>query len=294
MNSKGFLSIDVETANSWLGSICQIGIVEFDEHGEITAEWSSLVDPEEDFDEFNVFLHGISSDSVRGAPTFPEVIRDVWSRASGKLLTCYGNFDFAAFGRACHRHSIEIPNDLTWLNLHQVVRRAWPEKYGKIGYNLANVCRDFKIPLDKHHDALCDARAAGYVYLHALFDSGLDNHGWLAKVKDRISIKPDDPIHDVNADGPLYGERVAFTGALSITRSEAGSLAAQAGCAVEKGVTKHTTLLVMGDQDIWRLNETGKSSKHLKAEKLIAEGKPLRIVAETDFKELIKLAKLIY
>lgn len=294
MTSNGFVSIDVETANSWLGSICQIGIVEFDDQGAVIAEWSSLVDPQDYFDDFNVMLHGISAKHVIGAPAFPDVIDEIWTRAAGKVVTCYGSFDFAAFNRACSKHNLNIPPELTWLNLHRVVRRAWPDKYGISGYNLANVCHDMNIQLDKHHDALCDARAAGFVYLHALRHTGLDHKGWLSKVNERISAKRDETAPDANPDGSLFGERIVFTGALSLTRAEASRLAASAGCAVDNGVTKHTTVLVMGDQDLWRLNETGKSSKHLKAEKLIREGKSIRILSETDFKLLIELADMLY
>jgi DNA polymerase-3 subunit epsilon len=46
---------------------------------------------------------------------------------------------------------------------------------------------------------------------------------------------------------------MAFTGALSMVRHDAAVAAANAGCQVEAGVTKHTTLLVVGDQDISRL-----------------------------------------
>jgi DNA polymerase-3 subunit epsilon len=41
--------------------------------------------------------------------------------------------------------------------------------------------------------------------------------------------------------------------------------------------------LVVGDQDIARLNGADKSGKHQKAEKLIAGGQPIRIVGEADF-----------
>jgi len=66
-------------------------------------------------------------------------------------------------------------------------------------------------------------------------------------------------------------------------------MAARIGCRVESGVNKETTLLVVGDQDIQRLAGHEKSSKHRKAEKLIAEGRPIRILSESDFKELSAL-----
>lgn len=55
----------------------------------------------------------------------------------------------------------------------------------------------------------------------------------------------------------------------------------------EDGVTKNTTILVVGDQDVRKLAGQEKSSKHRKAEDLIKKGQAIRIIRETDFKELV-------
>ena len=68
-------------------------------------------------------------------------------------------------------------------------------------------------------------------------------------------------------------------------------MAAEIGCQVASGVTKKTTMLVVGDQDIDKLAGRDKSSKHRKAEELIVKGQNIRILRETDFKELIRLAE---
>ena len=64
-----------------------------------------------------------------------------------------------------------------------------------------------------------------------------------------------------------------FTGALEISRREAADLAASVGCEVAQGVTKATTLLVVGDVDVKRLAGHDKSSKHRKVEELMAKGR---------------------
>ena len=53
-------------------------------------------------------------------------------------------------------------------------------------------------------------------------------------------------------------------------------------------MTKHTSLLVVGDQDIEKLNGADKSSKHRKAEQLIEKGQPIRILGEADFMSLCR------
>ena len=104
--------------------------------------------------------------------------------------------------------------------------------------------------------------------------------------------KPINPLTEIiaregNPEGPLYGETAVFTGALGIPRREAAQLAADAGCQVADAVNKATTLLVVGDQDIQRLNGQEKSSKHRKAEELILKGQGIRILGESDFQRLV-------
>ncbi len=54
---------------------------------------------------------------------------------------------------------------------------------------------------------------------------------------------------------------------------------------------KKTTILVVGDQDITKLAGKEKSLKHRKAEGLITKGQPIRILRESDFKELVNQAE---
>ena len=83
------------------------------------------------------------------------------------------------------------------------------------------------------------------------------------------------------------GEVIVFTGTLSIPRREAADLAASSGCKVTENVTKKSTMLVVGDVDVPKLAGNVKTSKHRKAEKLIVDGVPIRIIRETDFKSLV-------
>src|SRR5690606_35102036 len=96
------ISLDVETANSWRRSICQIGIVEFSE-GTVVNEWVTLVNPQDYFDPLNVMIHGIDEHAVRDAPTFAQISEQLWSLTAGKLVACYGHFDYAAMTRACSK-----------------------------------------------------------------------------------------------------------------------------------------------------------------------------------------------
>jgi DNA polymerase-3 subunit epsilon len=284
-----FVAIDVETANADMSSICQIGVAKFID-GQLNDQWTSLIDPEDDFDWMNISIHGIEPRMVRGQPTFPQIADKLRSLLNGSISVCHTNFDRLAVNRAVSKYSLN-PIETVWLDSARVVRRTWDDLAWK-GYGLANVCERLGYDF-QHHDALADAKAAGHVLLAALEESKLDLDAWLHRVA--LPIDPSNSSRgnlverDGNPEGDLFGEVVVFTGALEMPRSEAANTAAAIGCKVDQGVTKKTTILVVGDQDISKLAGKNKSSKHIKAEQLISDGYPIRIIQESDFKELVRL-----
>ena len=285
-----FVAIDVETANADMASICSIGAVRF-ESGKVADEWYSLIDPRDYFDGINVSIHGIEEEMVRGAPTYAETAETLHAMLKDAVTVTHTHFDRVATHQASGKWEIAVPV-CTWLDSARVARRAW-EECASSGYGLANVCRLIGYEFT-HHNALEDAKVAGHVMLAAMERTGLDLDGWLTRV-----TQPIDPSsggssaavrRDGNADGSLYGEIIVFTGALAVPRREAADLAASVGCEVGSGVTKKTTLLVVGDTDVQRLAGHEKSSKHRKAEELVANGAPIRILRETDFRDLVAMA----
>jgi DNA polymerase-3 subunit epsilon len=120
-------------------------------------------------------------------------------------------------------------------------------------------------------------------------DTGLSLESWLQRI--RQPIDPRGSSREGNPEGALAGETVVFTGALSLPRREAADLAAQAGCNVRNAVSKKTTIVVVGQQDLRKLQGHDRSSKHRKAEDLIFNGAPIRIVGEHDFQRLVDLGQ---
>ena len=229
---------------------------------------------------------------VRGQPKLPQIADRLRSTLEGTVSVCHTHFDRIALGRACGKYNLN-PISTTWLDSARVVRRTWKDLAWK-GYGLANVCRRIGYEF-QHHDALEDAKAAGFVLLAALRESQQDLDQWRRRVNQPID--PDSSSSGAaiqrngNPEGDLYGEVIVFTGALELPRSEAADLAASVGCQVAAGVTKKTTILVVGDQDVTKLAGHEKSSKHRKAEQLVAEGHRIRIVRESDFKILVRTAR---
>ena len=86
------------------------------------------------------------------------------------------------------------------------------------------------------------------------------------------------------AGGVFFGKTLVFTGALqAMLRDAAAEKASAHGFTIAYGVSKKVHFLVVGIQDISVLAGHTKSSKHRKAEDLIAQGHNIRILTEDEF-----------
>ena len=89
---------------------------------------------------------------------------------------------------------------------------------------------------------------------------------------------------------PLVGETVAFTGTLaSMTHRDAIRLVEQYGGRATHTVSSATTMLVIGEEG-WPLEPDGGTSQKLQqTTQLVAEGSDARILAESDWLQLLGL-----
>ncbi len=290
-----FNAIDVETANSRIGSICQIGVVQVRD-GTIEDEWQSLIDPEDEFSFWNTKVHGITLAQVKDSPILPRIWDSLRSRLRGTALISHGWFDRGAFEKARIRYGLD-PLEVQWLDSCQLVRRTWPERYAKRGYGLKNVARDLGISF-RHHDALEDARTASRIVLHACQASGNSIEDWLRNALPRASALPRsgsrpvaglDACKESMADAPAGSSTcrprrsVVFTGSLGIRRKEAARMAEAAGLEVRSALSRSTDFLVAGEDPAGQ----PKSSKRRQAEAMLEKGSGPRIISEDDFLELV-------
>jgi DNA polymerase III epsilon subunit-like protein len=278
-----FVALDVETANRQNSSICQVGLAMVPASGRIETV-GILIDPEQDFESFNVDLHGINETSVQDAPTFEVVLQMLRPFLERHVLVQHSHFDKQAFNAASKFYGVPELR-ASWVDSVQIARKAWPELKGNGGHGLASLKTHLNLKFE-HHDAEEDARAAAEVVLRAEAVTG-QAFAELAKPKKQkyqasVSISG-------NQNGALYGHVACFTGQLAMSRVEAATFAAGAGITVKTGVSKKVTLLVVGDQDMSTLAGHDKSSKHRRAEELLRDGHEIKILGETEFLKLIAI-----
>ena len=287
-----FNVVDVETANRDRSSICQIGIAHV-VNGQIVDRWGTLVDPEDEFDYWNVKTHGITSEEVQGAPTLPQVRNELRRRLRGQVLVSHMPFDRSAYQIAMDKYELE-QLQVYWLDSAKVVRHAWPDKFWQRGYGLKDVAyyigHDFN-----HHDAVEDAVAAAEITLVACRENNVDIEHWIRTFEGEIYQKykkKRQPYESIsrkgNPDGEFFGEALVFTGELQMRRTMAADYAAFMGFKVSTSVSKKTKILVSGVQTSPAIkSDSDKSKKYERAGELISKGHDIKIISETDFLSII-------
>lgn len=297
MSNYDFIALDVETANEQYWSICQVGLAYFKE-GQLVDQFESLVNPQTYFSDLNISIHGITEKDVLNSITLPEAYDILAQRLSSNIIAHHTHFDRSSCCR-CADHTKKDYINCSWVDTSLVARDTWKEvKYS--GYALFSLSKMLDIPFEHHHNALNDAIAAGNVLIRAHQTEKLPFDIYIKRFSRTLNEagevigfnncwnSSDIKLHKIadaepNPCGPLFGEVIVFTGELTIPRPEAAEMAYKLGGNIDLGVTKKTTILVVGQQDLNLLAGHTKSSKHRRAEELILQGQNIRIMGENDF-----------
>ncbi|WP_226658747.1 3'-5' exonuclease [Pseudalkalibacillus hwajinpoensis] len=156
-----FVALDFETANSTRGSVCSIGLVEY-EDGQLIREYYRLVKPKQNFfSGINVSIHGITKEDVADAPEFDVLwIEEIRELVEGKFLIAHNaQFDMSVLRAVLDQYDLPYPM-LAYNCTVNLSKKTWTLPKYKL-----NVVSDYLgIQLDHHH-ALDDARASALIFL---------------------------------------------------------------------------------------------------------------------------------
>lgn len=162
--SIDFVSLDVETANRFRGSICEIGLVRFNEKG-VVATYQTLVKPWEEFGDFYFsFIHGITAADVAGSPTIDEIWSDIWEFiGESPLIAHNASFDMGALFDVSGVIGLPIPPTTYWCTLVAARKLLL-----RPSHKLIDLAEYLEIPQYSAHRAADDARVAGELALKLL------------------------------------------------------------------------------------------------------------------------------
>ncbi|MCD7437962.1 DEDDh family exonuclease [Streptomyces lincolnensis] len=276
---KGYAVVDVETTGLARDDrIISAGVYRLDARGEVEDHWYTLVNPERD--PGPVWIHGLTSDVLRGAPLFKDIAEEFSTRLEDRVLVAHNAvFDWQMIAREYARAEREAPvrQRLCTIALSKELGLPLPN------HKLETLAAHFGVVQRRAHHALDDARVLAEAFRPSLLAAAaggvrLPLHEcrplteWTDRAAPRIGqqssggygsyrptswrpsrSRPACPYPNpgrYETGKPLkQGMRVAFSGDTSVERDLLEDRAVEAGLHVATSLSRLTSLLVTNDPD---------------------------------------------
>lgn len=304
-----FAAIDFETATTERSSACAVGVAVFD-NGTVTTATRRLIQPPgNEYDPFNQMVNGMGPEDTENSPPFEQVWPEVADIIGDAIVVAHAtSFDLSVLRWSAHEAEY-VPPPIRFVCSYRLAKRTFPNRYS---YRLDELCADFGIDID-HHDPMSDAIGAGEVMVRILRQEDVSSIDALAEKLDVVvgalaggdwtpheTYKGESMSKQMSAlvaqgdgldeDHPMFGRKVVFTGALSsMTRIEAAQKAVNVGAQVADNMSAKVDFLVVGETDYSKVGSDGMSAKLRKAVAMAESGKPLEIIGERDFMQMVTL-----
>ncbi|MFD5116767.1 DEDDh family exonuclease [Streptomyces sp. NPDC058391] len=270
---EGYAVVDVETTGLARDDrIVSAAVYRLDARGEVEDHWYTLVNPERD--PGPVWIHGLTSDVLAGAPLFPEVAAELAERLDGRVLVAHNAiFDWSMIAREYARAERTAPTRqrLCTIALSKELGLPLPN------HKLESLAAHFGVVQQRAHHALDDARVLAEAFrpsLHAAARDGvrlpllecLPLTEWSdAPARPRVGYqssyrptswrpsrkRPACPYPNPGRYAPgeplTQGMRVAFSGDTSVDRELLEDRSVEAGLHIATSVSRLTSLLVTND-----------------------------------------------
>ncbi|WP_030040082.1 exonuclease domain-containing protein, partial [Streptomyces resistomycificus] len=161
---KGYAVVDVETTGlAREDRIISAAVYRVDARGEVEDHWYTLVNPQRD--PGPVWIHGLTSDVLEGAPLFPEIAEEFSARLDGRVLVAHNAvFDWQMIAREYARARREAPvrQRLCTIALSKELGLPLPN------HKLETLAAHFGVVQQRAHHALDDARVLAEAFRPSL------------------------------------------------------------------------------------------------------------------------------
>lgn len=152
--------IDVETPNKSQNSVCSIGILSY-KNEELIYKRSLLINPEADFDEINMRIHGITPKIIENAPT----LKIVWDEISPYILNSIVighniRSDLTVLKKALSSYGLRLPT-ITYVDTMVLAKKY----INASSYKLSDLVSNLNAGSVKH-DALSDCLDCKLLFDH--------------------------------------------------------------------------------------------------------------------------------
>ncbi|MEU3853206.1 DEDDh family exonuclease [Streptomyces sp. NPDC029554] len=275
---QGYAVVDVETTGLARDDrIISAAVYRVDARGEVEDHWYTTVNPERD--PGPVWIHGLTSEALEGAPLFQDIAEEFTARLTGRVLVAHNAvFDWQMIAREYARAEREAPvrQRLCTIALSKELGLPLPN------HKLESLAAHFGVVQQRAHHALDDARVLAEAFRPSLRAAAAHNlrlplhecrpltewsdrpatprigqqagYGGYRPTSWRPSRKrPACPYPNPGRYEPggrlKQGMRVAFSGDTSTERELLEDRATEAGLHVATSLSRLTSLLVTNDPD---------------------------------------------
>lgn len=288
-----YVVIDIETTGlspQW-DEIIEVAALKIS-NGEIVDKYQTLLKPSFPVDPFISELTGITNKMLETAPIFDDIYQDLQHFIGDNILVGHNvNFDINFLYDEFESRNIILSNN--FIDTMRISRRLFKDERH---HRLSDLIQRHNIIIDNElHRAEVDINAtnkAFEIFKQYIIDHKIDLEKFSKKNYNRKSCKVSDISTEntkFNENTPIYGQHFVFTGKLEVmVRKDAQQLVKDLGGKLDNSVTKSTNFLVLGEQDYSKIKKLGKSNKHIKAEKLKAQGQEIEIIPETVFYDFLE------
>ncbi|WP_330303610.1 MULTISPECIES: DEDDh family exonuclease [unclassified Streptomyces] len=305
---QGYAVVDVETTGLARDDrIISAAVYRLDARGEVEDHWYTMVNPERD--PGPVWIHGLTSDMLEGAPLFQDIAEEFATRLDGRVLVAHNAvFDWSMIAREYARAEREAPvrQRLCTIALSKELGLPLPN------HKLESLAAHFGVVQQRAHHALDDARVLAEAFRPSLraavskgvrlpllecrplkewsdsaaaprigrqsggYSSGGYPSGSWRPSRKRPACPYPNPGRYEEGKPLKQGMRIAFSGDTSVDRELLEDRAVEAGLHVATSLSRLTSLLVTNDPD-------SSTSKVVKAKQF---GTP--VIDEAAFGQLLR------
>ena len=273
---QGYAVVDVETTGLARDDrIISAAVYRLDARGEVEDHWYTMVNPERD--PGPVWIHGLTSEMLEGAPLFQDVAEEFATRLADRVLVAHNAvFDWSMIAREYARAQSEAPvrQRLCTIALSKELGLPLPN------HKLESLAAHFGVVQQRAHHALDDARVLAEAFRPSLRAAARDGirlpllecrplKEWSDSTAPRIgrqssggypsgSWRPSrkrpacpypNPGRYEEGKSLKQGMRIAFSGDTSVDRELLEDRAVEAGLHVATSLSRLTSLLVTNDPD---------------------------------------------
>lgn len=285
-----YLTIDFETANERLTSACSIGIIGVN-NGKTELEEYYLINPNEEFNPYNISIHHLTPEDVKDADGFDKV----WEKIASYFLNTpvfahNAAFDLSVLKANIEKYHLQVPA-IRFGCTCKIAEKLWK---GEVANFRLNTIAQYLEAEHDQHNALSDAKICAEIIRRGMKVMGSDT---ASALYDDLGLRfgyyddkryypsyrkfeKDRRIHVIeNAE---LNEKVVFVSGKPSTmnRNELIRRILENGAFVERNINRSLDyFLELGSCPQQKLNIVSN---------LISQGTPIKILSENDILRLLK------